>query len=625
MLEFPRWKYALVLFLVLASIIYALPNLYPQTPAVQISATRTGTVDAALQQRVTAALEGARIGVEAIERDAEQLLVRLEHPEGQLLAADLLRGELGDAYVVALNLAQNVPDWLLALRATPMVLGLDLQGGVHFLMEVDQEAALEQRENAFADDIRAQLRDGRIRYTAVNRTPQGIVVELRAAGDRDAAYAAIARDLPELLIEDGPSPTTLQATVREVELRKIIDNALEQNIGTLRNRIDELGVAEPVIQRQGANRIVVQLPGVQDTAQAKKILGATATLEYRAVVGDYNDAVEAMRTGRVPPDARLYYQRPRGGSDQRTPILLSKRMIASGDQLVGATSGFDQQSGSPQVHVTLNNVGGQRMLDFTRDNVGRQMGVVYIERTPETRIVNGEEVRTTRITEEVINAATIQGVFGKRFQTTGLESSRYAAELALLLRAGSLAAPIDIVEERVIGPTLGQENIDSGRKAIMLGFALVCVLMIVYYKAFGTIAVVALFTNLLMLMAALSVADATLTMPGIAGIVLTLGMAIDGNVLICERIREELRAGNSPLASIKAGYDRAWSPILDSNVTKLIAAMALFSFGSGPIKGFAVVLFFGVMTSVFTSVVLSRALATLIYGGRRRKLTSVSV
>jgi preprotein translocase subunit SecD len=625
MLEFPRWKYALVLFLVLASIIYALPNLYPQTPAVQISATRSGTVDAALRERVIGLLESARIPFESVERSDEQLLVRLEHPEGQLLAADLLRTELGESYVVALNLAQNVPDWLLALRATPMTLGLDLQGGVHFLMEIDQQATIEQRENAFADDIRAVLRDKRIRYTAVNRTPQGIIIELRAGEDRNAAYAAIANEVPELLVQDGPSPTTLRAQVRETEVRVIMESALDQNIGTLRNRIDELGVAEPVIQRQGASRIVVQLPGVQDTAQAKAILGATATLEYRAVVGDYSDAFEAVRSGRVSPEARLYWQRPREPGQERTPILLSRRLITSGDQLVDARSGFDPQTGTPQVNVTLNNVGGQRMLDFTRDNVGRQMAAVLIERIPETRIVDGEEVRTVRISEEVISAATIQGVFGKRFQTTNLPSTRYAAELALLLRAGSLAAPIDIVEERVIGPTLGQENIDAGRRAIMLGFALVCALMIVYYKVFGTIAVTALFTNLLMLMAALSLFDATLTMPGIAGIVLTLGMAIDGNVLICERIREELRAGNSPLASIKAGYDRAWSPILDSNVTKLIAAMALFSFGSGPIKGFAVVLFFGVLTSVFTSVVMSRAIATLVYGGRRRKLTGVSV
>jgi preprotein translocase subunit SecD len=625
MLDFPRWKYALVIILAIASVIYALPNLYPQTPAVQVTATRTGTVDAALRERVQGVLERAAIEFERIELEGESLLVRLLHPEGQLLAADALRTDLGQDYVVALNLASNVPDWLLALRATPMVLGLDLQGGVHFLMEVDQAAALDKRENAFADDIRGLLRDNRVRYTAVDRTPAGISVALRTAEDRDAAFSLMARELPELLLEDGLEPNTLRARIREAELKAILDNALEQNIGTLRNRINELGVAEPIIQRQGASRIVVQLPGVQDTAQAKKILGATATLEYRAVVGDGPGAAyEAMQSGRVPPDARLYFQRERGIDGQPAPILLSKRTIASGDQLVDARSGFDQQTGEPQVSVRLNNVGGQRMLEFTTENVGRQMAVVFIERTPETRIVNGEEVRTTRVTEEVVSAATIRGVFGRNFQTTGIGSTRDASELALLLRAGSLAAPVDIVEERVIGPSLGQENIDAGKNAIVLGFLLVCALMVAYYQVFGVIAVVALFTNLLMLMAALSAIDATLTMPGIAGIVLTLGMAIDGNVLICERIREELRAGNTPVASIKAGYERAWTVILDSNVTKLIAAMALFSFGSGPIRGFAVVLFFGVLTSMFTSVTVSRAIATLVYGGRR-KLTRVSV
>jgi len=623
MLEFPRWKYFLVIVLVIASVIYAVPNLYPQTPAVQISATLNSTIDDALAERVRTALKAADIPFERVEQEGASLMVRLPNPEVQLLAADLLRDELAERYVVALNLASNVPDWLLAIKATPMVLGLDLRGGVHFLMEVDQNATLELRRNAFADDIRALLRDNGVRYTGVNRTPAGIEIELRDAEQRDAAFALLSPELPELLIEDGATPNMLVARIREAELKAITDNALEQNIGTLRNRINELGVSEPIVQRQGNSRIVVQLPGVQDTAQAKKILGATATLEWRAVVGDSPTAAwEAQQSGRVPPDAKLYMERPRRGG-QAQPVLLSKRIIVSGDQLVGANSGFDQQGG-PMVSIKLNNVGGQRMLDHTTDNVGKQMGVVYIERTPETRVVDGKEVRTVKVTEEVISVATTQGVFGKNFQITGLESSQYASELALLLRAGSLAAPVDIVQQRVIGPTLGQDNIDAGRRAIVLGFLAVCALMIVYYKLFGVISVIALFTNLLMLAAVLSFIDATLTMPGIAGIVLTLGMAIDGNVLICERIREELRAGNTPVASIKAGYERAWTVILDSNVTKLVAAMALFSFGSGPVRGFAVVLFFGVMTSMFTSVTVSRALATLFYGGRR-KIARVSV
>ncbi len=625
MLEFPRWKYALVALLVLAGILYASPNLFPQDPAVQVSASRGGTVDAALQARVMAALEkeGITPGPTAIEQGS--LLIRLPDPEAQLLAADALRAELRDGYVVALNLASNVPDWMVRIRATPMVLGLDLQGGVHFLMEVDQRAALEKRENGFADDIRALLRDNEVRYVAVNRGANGIEVQLRDAADRDRAAQLIGRDVPELLLEDGASGDKLLARIREAQMKTITDNALEQNIGTLRNRVNELGVAEPVIQRQGTSRIVVQLPGVQDTALAKKILGATATLEYRAVIGDgLTDAYEAARSGRVPPDARLYYRRDRGVDGQPIPVLLSRRVIASGDQLVDARAGFDPQDGTPMVSVTLNNVGGQRMLDFTTDNVGRGMAVVFIERMPETRIVNGEEVRTTKVTEEVISVANIRGVFGKRFQTTGLGSSAEASETALLLRAGSLAAPVDIVEERVVGPSLGQDNIDAGARAIVIGFLSVCLLMILYYKLFGVISVIALFTNLLMLAAVLSFMDATLTMPGIAGMVLTLGMAIDGNVLIIERIREELRAGNTPIASIKAGYERAWTVILDSNVTKLIAALALFSFGSGPVRGFAVVLGVGVLTSMFTSVTVSRAMASLIYGGRR-KVTRVSV
>jgi preprotein translocase subunit SecD len=625
MLDFPRWKYALVLILGLVSVMYAVPNVFPQDAAVQISGNRGALVDAALRERVQGTLEQAGIGFKSVAIEDGSLLVRLPTPEAQLIAADALRAELKQRYNVALNLASTVPDWMEAIRATPMVLGLDLQGGVHFLMEVDQKAALDKRETAFADDIRGLLRDRRIPYNEVTRGTGSILIDLRDADERARVAAMIAADLPELLVEDGSTDTSLTARIREAELKAIIDKALEQNIGTLRSRIDSLGVAEPVVLRQGASRIVVQLPGIQDTAMAKKILGATATLEWRAVVGDgLSAAFDAQRTGRVPPDARIYYRRERGPDGSQMPVLLSKRIIASGDQLIDANAGFDQQSGQPQVSIRLNNIGGQRMLEHTTDNVGKQMGVVFIERVPETRVVDGKEVRSVRISEEVISVATTQGVFGKNFQITGLESTAYASELALLLRAGSLAAPVDIVEERVIGPSLGQENIDAGVRAILLGFALVMALMVFYYKVMGVVAVFALFMNLLMLAAVLSFMDATLTMPGIAGIVLTLGMAIDGNVLILERVREELRAGNTPVGAIKAGYERAWTVILDSNITKLIAATALFSFGSGPVRGFAVVLFFGVLTSMFTSVTLSRSIVTLIYGGRK-KLSRISV
>ena len=627
MLDFPRWKYALVAFVLLCGVLYALPNLYPNDPAVQVSANRGNTVDAALAERVSGVLQRSSIEAVGISEEtgpgnSRTLLVRLPSPEDQLVAADLIRAELGDGFTVALNLAPTTPDWLTTLRAKSMVLGLDLQGGVHFLMEVDQQAAVSKREEGFADQIRLLLRDARIIATRVDRTPTGIVVQVRNASDRDEAARLIGSSIPEVLVNEAAEDNQLRATLREEVLAQIVADAIEQNVGTLRNRINELGVAEPVITRQGASRIVVQLPGVQDTAQAKRILGSTATLEYRAQVD--GNAVEARESGRIPAGARLYGMRERGPDGRPVPVLLSRQLITSGDQLVTASSQMDPQSGTPSVSVTLNAAGGQNMLAFTRENVGRGMGVVFIERTPEVRIVDGQEVRSARVTEEVISLATIRGVFSNQFQTTGLGSMEEASQLALLLRAGSLAAPVDIVEERVVGPSLGKENIEAGARAVMLGFALVCALMIIYYKGFGLISVFALLMNLILLAAALSIVGVTLTMPGIAGMVLTLGMAVDGNVLICERIREELRAGNTPINAIIAGYERAWSPILDSNVTKLIAATALFSFGSGPVRGFAMVLFFGVLTSMFTSVTVSRAVATLAYG-HGRKVRSVSV
>ena len=627
MLDFPRWKYALVAFVILFGFFYSLPNIYPQDKAVQISANRGSTVDAELAERVRGLLERNDLVAKAIAEEASQqggktLVVRMTDAEQQQFASDLIRNELGDGFTVALNLASTVPAWLQSMHAESMTLGLDLQGGVHFLMEIDQQAALEKRENGFADDIRALLKDAGIGYTRIDRTAAGISIQLLKPEQREAAAEAIAREVTELQLDEGASENLLVARLRSEVLNQILSDALEQNVGTLRNRINELGVAEPIITRQGSSRIVVQLPGVQDTAQAKRILGSTATLEYRAQVD--GDAIAARDTGRVPPEGKLYASRDIGPDGRPLPVLLSKRVIASGDQLVHAASMTDSQSGTPAVEVGLNAAGGQNMLEFTRDNVGRGMGVVFIERRPETRMVDGKEVRTVKVTEEVISLANIRSVFSRQFQTTGLNSMEEAGQLALLLRAGSLAAPVDIVEERVVGPSLGAENIEAGANAVMIGFAMVCALMIVYYKGFGLISVFALLINLLLLAAALSVAGATLTMPGIAGIVLTLGMAIDGNVLICERIREELRVGNTPANSILAGYEQAWSVILDSNVTKLIAATALFSFGSGPVKGFAVVLFFGVLTSMFTSVTVSRAVATLIYG-HGRKVRSVSV
>jgi preprotein translocase subunit SecD len=617
MLEYARWKYIVAALVLVIATIWSLPNLYPQDAAVPSSANRGTLVDAALRERAQGVLEAQKIPFKRIDLAERNLLVRLADANQQIRAADALRSELGDGYVVALNLASTVPDWLSSIGARPMLLGLDLQGGVHFLMEVDQKAALEKREHGFAEDIRVLLRENDVRYTAVNRTSNGIVVQLHDAAERDAAAGVITSNLPQLQVLDAADGTSLTATVQPNELKTILDNALEQNIGTLRNRINELGVAEPIVQRQGASRIVVQLPGVQDTAQAKKILGATATLEYRAQVD--GNAIDAASGGRVPASARLYYMR---GS--HTPVLLSKSILASGDQLVDARSGFDPQSGTPMVSITLNNVAGKRMLDFTTDNVGRSMGVVYIERIPETKIVDGKEVQTVRERQEVINYARVNGVFGKNFQTTGLDSSQEASELALLLRAGSLAAPVDIIEERIIGPSLGAENIAKGWKAVMFSFAFVLVFFVVYYKMFGLVTNVALLLNLLLVVAVMSILGATLTLPGLAGIALTIGMSVDANVLINERIREELRAGTPPLHAISEGFEKAGGTILDANVTALLAGIALFAFGTGPVKGFAVSLIVGILTSMYTAVSVSRGITTLIYG-RKRKLAGLSI
>ena len=620
MLEYPRWKYILVLTVVLLSLLYALPNLFPQDPAVQISANRGHQVDAALKQRVASVLGQQKIAYKSIDIVRDELLVRLANTEVQRTAYDTIHAALGDDYVSALNLASNVPGWLKSIGGSSMLLGLDLQGGVHFLMEVDEQAALTKRMDAYADDVRGLVRDNKIRGIEVTRNPAGIGIRVTIPADADKLSGLMARTMPEFDVK--PADTGLQAVLRPAEIKLLNDSAIEQNIGTLRNRINQLGVSEPIITRQGASRIVVELPGVQDTAQAKDVLGATATLEYRGQVE--GNAREAATTGNVPPDGRLYYMRDLGPDGKPIPVLLSKRVIVTGDQLVDARSGSDQEGGSPMVSVTLNNAGAQRMENYTTDNVGKKMGVVFIERKPETTMVNGKPVRTIKQSEEVINYATVQGVFGKNFRTTGLESLKEAAKLSLLLRSGALAAPVDIVEERVVGPSLGQENIDAGKRAIVIGLIAVCVLMILYYHLFGVIAVLSLLINLILLTAVLSLMHATLTMPGIAGIVLTLGMAIDGNVLICERIREELRNGNTPVASIKAGYERAWTVILDSNVAKLISAMALLIFGSGPVRGFAVVLLVGVLTSMFTSVTVSRAMSTLVYG-HGRKIKTVSV
>ena len=629
--EFSKLKYAMVGLVLLLGVVYALPILFPQQPAVQVSANRGGTVDAALKEKVLGILQTKKIEFKDVELNGDRLLARFPNTEVQLAASDEIRTQLGDQYVVALNLASTVPAWLRAIGANRMPLGLDLQGGVHFLMEIDNKAALAKMQQRYVDDIRTALRNAKIRYESVNPGAQGIVVTLKSDQDRKQAGNVIAKEVnqpdklgaqPPLELSDGTSTAdsfALVAKVRESMLAEQAKSIVTSNLTTLRNRVNQLGVSEPLIQQQGSNRIVVELPGVQDTAEAKKILGAQATLEYHAVDESANP-IEAERTGNVPPESRLYHTQRLGADGKPMPVVLKKKIIVGGDELVDASASTDPQTGTPAVSVHLNALGGKKMLDYTSQNVGHRMAVVYIERVPQTRMVDGKEVPAPpKITEEVINDATIQGVFSNRFQTTGLESLKTASELSLLLRAGSLAAPADIVEERVIGPSLGQDNIAKGVKAVLLGLISVLIAAALYYHVFGLIADVALVLNLILLIAVLSLFQATLTMPGIAGIVLTLGMAIDANVLICERIREELRNGSTPLASIRAGYDKAWATILDANVTHLLAAFGLFAFGSGPIKGFAVTLAVGILTSMFTSVTVTHALVNLIYSGRKVK------
>jgi preprotein translocase subunit SecD len=611
--RFPPWKYALLIIVLGLGLVYALPNIYGDDPAVQVSSSRGFDLQPEIVGEVERTLESAGVEHGPVDFSSQRVLVRLDSSDRQLRAADALRESFGDDYVVALNLAPATPSWLSGLGAEPMVLGLDLQGGVHFLMQVDMEAAQTQRLNNYVESVRNLLRDAGIRYRSVRVSGENLVVELRTAEHRSEAQELIESETEGLAIEsvDAGQTFNLRGTITETYLQEIQQNALEQNMTTLRNRVNELGVAEPVIQQQGANRIVVQLPGVQDTAQAKRVLGATATVEYRAV-DEQNDPYEAERTGRVPPGSKLYYDR----NDQ--PILLSREVIASGENLIGAAAGFDQQSGQPNVVVTLDGEGARRMLEHTTENVGNRMAVVFIEYRPETRMVDGEEVHSTRRVEEVISAAVTREPFGKRFQTTGLGSATEAAQLAMLLRAGALAAPMQIIEERTVGPSLGQDNIDQGFQSVIIGFALVLVVMALYYKVFGLIANLALTANLVLIVALLSLLGATLTLPGIAGIVLTVGMAVDANVLIFERIREELRNANTPQASIRSGYEKAFSTIADANVTTLIAAIVLFMFGTGPIKGFAVTLSLGIVTSMFTAILGTRGVVTLIYGGRKR-------
>jgi preprotein translocase subunit SecD len=610
--RYPLWKNLLVLGVLLVGILYALPNLFPQNPSIEVTAARGAKVTAATSGEVEDTLKKADVKYKAVERLAgDKLLVRFVTSGEQLRGQEAIESSLSDHYNSAMTLAPDLPGFLRDLGIQPMFLGLDLRGGIYVLIDVDMEAAVDQALERYTGDIRTLLRSEKVRYLGVTSDRGRIRARFRDAAQKDEAVELIGKEFPELVVDSGEDDKAffVKVTMTPAEEASVEKFALQQNITTLRNRVNALGVAEPIIQQQGDRRIVVQLPGVQDPARLKEILGATATLEYRLV--DTQHSVQDAVDGRVPPSSKLYYDR-----DGR-PVLLLRRVIVTGDQITDASAGFDQRSGQPAVFVSLDSQGARRMRNVTTENVGKPMAVVFIENRTVTRMVKGKPVKERVRTEEVISVANILEPFGRRFQTTGLDSSNEAHNLALLLRAGALAAPIEIVEERTIGPSLGQANIDQGFESVVIGFLVVVVFMGVYYRVFGLVADLVLLVNLVLIVAILSLLQATLTLPGIAGIVLTVGMAVDANVLIYERIREEVRNGNTPQASIHAGYDKALSTIVDANITTLIAAVVLFSFGTGAVKGFAVTLFIGILTSMFTAIMGSRAIVNLLYGGKR--------
>ena len=614
---YPSWKNLLVAGVLLVGLLYALPNLFSQDPVIEITGTRGEQVGETLQQNILAALERAQITIKSSELKADRLQVRFRAAEDQLAGQDAISKVLPPEFTHALTLSPDIPGWLTAIGGRPMNLGLDLRGGIHVLIDVDMDAAIEKTVERHAGNIRTALRDEKIRYVTVKESGNGVDVRFKDAASRDQAEKVLRSEFRDLAtsVRDEGEEFYVRVFMSQDEERAARRLALEQNITTLRNRVNALGVAEPVIQQQGDRRIVVELPGVQDPGKVKDLLGATATLEYRLVHGDPGQAFEAESSGRVPAGAALYHER------NGQPILLKRQVIVTGDEMTSASSGFDQQSGQPAVYVNLDSKGARRMRNVTTENVGKPMAVVFKEKRTVGRDAEGKPIR--KWVEEVINVATIREAFGRRFQTTGLDSPQEAHQLALLLRAGALAAPIDIVEERTIGPSLGQDNIDQGFTSVLVGMGLVLVFMAVYYRAFGMVANLALVTNLVLIVAVLSILQATLTLPGIAGIVLTVGMAVDANVLIFERIREELRVGSTPQASIHAGYSKAFSTILDANITTFIAAVVLFSIGSGPVRGFAVTLAIGILTSMFTAIIGTRSVINLVYGGKRIEKLSI--
>lgn len=603
----PIWKYVLVIFMLGLCALYALPNLYGEDHAVQISSGRDTTVTQALASEVQSSLERANIAFKAIEFENDRILVRLPDSDTQLIAREALDKRLGDDYFVAMNLAPDTPDWLDNLGGTPMKLGLDLRGGVHFLMEVDMNSAIDTAVGGVVDEFRDRLREEKLRYRTVRKVGNAVDIIFRDADVLESAQFFLRNSYPDMIIDERDD-LTLRASFSEGRLTEIRDYAVKQNITIIRNRVNQLGVAEPLVQKQGQDRIVVQLPGIQDTAKAKEILNATATLNFRLVDndGDVRDAIN----GRVPAGSELLFTR------DGQPVLLSKQVMLEGSHIIDATNSMDE-NGFPQVNIDLDSKGGSKMSKVSKDNVGKPMATVFIEfKATDERDAEGKLIFEK--SEEVINVATIQTQLGSSFRITGIDSAGEARDLALLLRAGALIAPIQIVEERTVGPSLGKENIELGMQAIVYGLVAVLVFMLIYYKAFGVVANIALITNVVMIVGIMSmIPGATLTLPGMAGIVLTVGMAVDANVLIFERIREELRDGRSPQQSIHFGYDNAFSTILDANITTFIAGMILFAVGTGPIKGFSITLMIGIVTSMFTAIIFTRVLVNLIWGGKR--------
>ena len=613
--HYAPWKNTLVVFFLFITSLYALPNIYGSDLAIQISGTGDYVVEENDLEGINNSLVENGIDFKSLELINSNILIRFSDSKSQLSSKALLKDTLSRNYVVALNLAPSIPQWLSGLGGKAMSLGLDLRGGVHFLLEVDMEAVISTSIDHYYNELRTLLRKDKL-YKKIRKEDNLLVASFKTEEQKDKAKKLIKSDLSDLMIVEGSeSELEVSLEMSSNALKEAKSNALNQNITTLRNRVNELGVAEPIIQQQGSERIVVQLPGVQDTARAKEILGAVATVEFR-LVDEKNDVQTAIQSGKIPSGSKLYKFK-----DGR-PLLLKTTVIVTGENIVDATSGVDQNN-QPKVSIVLDNAGGRTMLETTKEFIGYRMGVVFIENQVETIIENGNTVKKRSKTQDIINAATIQGTFSNRFEITGLDSSREATNLALLLRAGSLSAPIEIIEERTIGPSLGADNIQKGLISVLVGFALVLVFMAWRYRVFGLVANVALTLNLITIVSILSMLQATLTLPGIAGIVLTVGMAVDANVLIFERIKEELRSTKNIQKAISAGYEKALLTIADANITTLIASLVLFSFGTGAIKGFAVTLSIGIITSMFTAIIVSRAMINLIYGGK--KIEEISI